>query len=109
MSRILLYAALAVAIVTASGQDGRPPQLRALEAEAVCRALERFRSDAPGAKLRHYSVKVTHTRDTWDVSFVPDSAPGEEDVVGGETSYGAEVHYIFSRPKLKFIRKHFAR
>ena len=79
-------------------QEIHEPQLRALEAQAVCVALQRFRSDAPKADLRFYAILVNQTRTEWDVCFLPDRGPGEKWLAGGETSHGAEVHYILSRP-----------
>ena len=85
------------------------PRVRALEAKAISVALAAFQAAAPKADLRHYSVLIGRDGKNFDVTFLPDPGPGEELMAGGETKYGAEIHYIISPRSFKIIRTHFAR
>ena len=72
-------------------------------------ALHAFQWEAPKADLRHYSIIIERERGDFDVVFLPDSGPGEKFLAGGQTKYGAEIHYIISHRTFTLMRKHFAR
>ncbi|SRR6266545_7580969 len=83
--------------------------LRALEAKAVCVALADYQTKSPKADLRHFQIVVEKDGPNFDIIFLPDPGPGEKDLVGGSTKYGAEVHYIISPRTYKIVKIHLAR
>jgi hypothetical protein len=88
---------------------GDEPQIRALQAKAMCVALAAFQAEAPKADLRHYSVWLEMEHGNYHVVFVPDAGPGEEFLVGGETKYGAVRGFVISRRTFKILERHFAK
>ena len=83
--------------------------ITALEARALCIAFGAFRSEAPTADLKHYSVSIDRIDKDFDVAFIPEASRKNPGLIGGETEFGAEIHYIVSYRTGKIIRKHFAR
>jgi len=109
VKRIVIWCAAAGLLACSRAGAKEPAELRALEAKAICVAFAAFQASAPKADLRHFSVLVHTEGKNYDVVFLPDPGPGEEFLAGGETKYGAEVHYIISRRTFAVVRKEFAK
>ncbi len=113
---VLACFAVAVLLTACTTVPARPqpspvdvPTVRALEAKAICVALAALLASAPKVDLPHYAVLVGREGKNFDIVFLPDSGPGEENMVGGETMYGAEVHYIISPRTYKILEVHYAK
>ena len=80
------------------------PQLRACTS-----ALKEFARRPEKHDLSKYHVVVESISEGFKVVFVPNTAPGETGLVGGETAYGPEVHYIVSGKNFRILRTHYAK
>jgi hypothetical protein len=105
---LITASTLAFMLVTPQAR-AEEPQVRALEAKAICVALAAYQKTSPDADLRHFSILVDKEGRDYDIVFLPDLGPGEKPHTGGSTHYGAEVHYIISHRTFKILKVHFAR
>lgn len=108
----LFYGALAVVLSCKSSGGQDLGTFRGPEMVAVTKAINRFEKIYARPDLQHYSVRLTKSRSTLEITFIPDQPKTYQKGTagtGGATMYGPAMTYTVSLKTAKVLDYNFQR